>query len=243
MKIDKKIQAVKLRKKGYSYSEIKKEIFISQSTLSNWLFDVVLTDEQKKRLIQKRIVSANKGGQIRKMDRLKKTQEIIKVAEDEIGTISKRDIFILGVSLYWAEGAKQKKHNVSQRVCFSNSDPRMVKIFLVWLGTICNVPLQKITFELSIHKTADTDLAVKYWQRELKLNKSNQINIRLKNYNFKTKRKNIDENYHGLIRLTVAKSTKLNRKIAGWISGIWQNGEWCNGNTSAFEAEDSRFEP
>jgi len=44
-----KEEALILRKKGLSYSEIKKRILVSKSTLSSWLHDIKLTPKQQER--------------------------------------------------------------------------------------------------------------------------------------------------------------------------------------------------
>ena len=51
MDFSKKIKAVELRNNGLSYSEIRKSVDVSKSTLSLWLKDITLTHEQKNRLI------------------------------------------------------------------------------------------------------------------------------------------------------------------------------------------------
>lgn|GEM_PF-4594790 len=65
-----------------------------------------------------------------------------------------------------------------------------------------------------------------------------------KNGNQKTSRLNTEDLYHGLIRIRVKESTSLNRRLAGWSRGIVAAvGDGVIGNTSAFEAEESRFDP
>jgi orotate phosphoribosyltransferase-like protein len=43
-----KQRAIELRQKGYSYSQIKAELGLSKSTLSNWLYDMPLSEERIK---------------------------------------------------------------------------------------------------------------------------------------------------------------------------------------------------
>lgn len=50
MDFTKKLNAIELRKQGLSYREIRKSINVSKSTLSLWLKDIELTEQQKKRL-------------------------------------------------------------------------------------------------------------------------------------------------------------------------------------------------
>ena len=79
-----KLKAKKLRKKGLSYGEIRKEINISKSTLSLWLKGVSLTPKQKKRLYTKNILALARGPQSQKERRLQEIAEITNNAEKEI---------------------------------------------------------------------------------------------------------------------------------------------------------------
>ena len=60
-KLKEKEQAIKLRKKGLSYSEIRKSVPVSKDTLSRWCRDVVLKPRQLERIRQKRLSGAEKG--------------------------------------------------------------------------------------------------------------------------------------------------------------------------------------
>ena len=60
----------------------------------------------------------------------------------------------MGVMLYWAEGAKQKEHNVASGVRFSNSDPVMIRVFLRWLDEICRIQFDQVRLDVYIHETA-----------------------------------------------------------------------------------------
>jgi len=129
-KMEESKKAINLRKRGHSYSEILKEVPVAKSTLSLWLRSVGLSKRQEQRLTEKKFAAALKGAQMRRKLRLTITEEIKNEAKDEIGSISNRDLWLIGIILYWAEGAKQKEHNPSQKVKFSNSDPKAIKIFL-----------------------------------------------------------------------------------------------------------------
>jgi orotate phosphoribosyltransferase-like protein len=88
-KIKEKEKAVKLRKRGFSYSEILKEIPVAKSTLSLWLRDIGLAKKQKQRLTKKKLDSALKGARSRREQRLIITKEIKDKARKEIGNITK----------------------------------------------------------------------------------------------------------------------------------------------------------
>lgn len=219
MKNETRNKAILLRREGKSYREILEHISVSKSTLSLWLKKVALTDSQVKKLQEKRKACAYIGTQTRRANRITKTKDIMNKSSGEIGVITSRELFLLGVALYWSEGAKQKTKNVSQRVTFANSDSRMVKIFLLWLDRICHIPSKNLSFELYIHQKADIEKAYKFWKQELNIE---VLPIRYKRHRIKVRR-NVNSDYYGLVRVTVLKSTDLNRKISGWIKGISDN--------------------
>ncbi len=224
-KIEEKRRSITLRKRGLSYSEILKLVPVAKSTLSVWLKDVGLAKEQKQRLTEKRRQAQFKAQQACRAKRIKITEEIKTAAKREIETISEREFWLIGVALYWAEGSKQKANNVSARVSFSNSDPGMIKLFLGWLRRCCKISRKDIIFSIYLHETAAKRKSEiqKCWAKITGFPLDRFKKIVWKKNKINTRRKNIGENYYGLLRVTVYKSTNLNRKIAGWIEGISKN--------------------
>lgn len=215
-------KATELRKKGLSYSEIREKVPVSKSTLSLWLRSIKLSPTKKRRLKRRIGMSQPMAAKAHRDGRITRTREIIKKATNEIGEISNRDLFFLGTALYWAEGSKQKKHNRGQRVTFNNSDPSMIKLYLKWLLESLKVGKNDIDFEIYSHENIrerEKDV-VKYWSNITNFPESSFRKVYYKKDKKKKYRKNQGKNYHGLLRVTVLKSTDLNRKITGWIKGI-----------------------
>lgn len=225
MKSQEKIEAIALRGKGATYREILKIVPVSKSTLSLWLRSVGLSKRQKQRITLKRIEAGRRGGAAQRMKRIKITQKIKGRAKAEIGKLSigRKELWLMGSMLYWAEGTKEKSNSSPAALKFSNSDPLMIKLFIRWLIEICKVPKNRITYELYIHENNKHRIAeVKaYWANVLGV--SDLPKIYFKRHNVKTRRKNIGSDYFGLIRVGVKESCFLNRKIAGWIEGINQH--------------------
>ena len=219
-KTEQKNKAIELRKQGFSYSEILKEIPVAKSSLSLWLKNVKLANSQKQRLTDKKLASALRGSQKRKTDRIKITKEIKDKAQKEIGSLTKRELWLIGVSLYWAEGAKEKNHSVG--IKFSNSDPLMIKLFVKWLLDICEISRDDIYFEIYLHECEKARVAevTKYWNNITGFSIEHFRKIRWKKNKIKTKRQNIGAKYFGLVNINVKRGTSLNRKIQGWVSGI-----------------------
>lgn len=219
--INQKEIAITLRKEGHSYSEILKKVPVAKSTLSLWLRSVGLAKQQKQKITEKRIAGALRGAKSRKDQRIKITKEIKDRAKIDIKSINGRDLWLIGIALYWAEGAKEKDYGTRTGISFSNSDPRMILIFLKWLKNTFSVNNSNLVYELYIHETADIKKAQIYWSQILSMPIEN-MRTYLKKNKIKTIRKNIGNDYHGLIRVKVNKSTNLNRKITGWIEGIYE---------------------
>lgn len=217
-----KLKAIELRKTGLSYSEILKQVSVAKSTLAVWLRSVNLSVVQKQRLTDKKLASAIRGALVKKERRIKLTEQIKKEAKGEIGSLSERERWLLGIALYWAEGSKEKSTHPGSGVRFSNSDPLMIKFFISWLMEICKIPENMIQFELYIHENHKDRLpeVIEYWLHFINSSKEHFRHIYLKKNKIKTKRKNIGNSYYGLIRVKVSSSSGLNRKIAGWIEGI-----------------------
>jgi hypothetical protein len=219
IKIEEKEKAIEFRKKGFSYSEILKEIPVAKSTLSLWLKSVGLAKDQKQRITEKRIAGSLRGAKARRDQRIRITKEIKDKARKEIDDIDKKDLWLIGIALYWAEGAKEKEWGTRAGIKFSNSDPKMILLFLKWLKNTFSTDNSKLVYELYIHETANIKNAQKYWSDLLSISEE-KIRTYFKKSKIKTIRKNTGDNYYGLIVIKVNKSFNLNRAIAGWIEGI-----------------------
>ena len=222
IKVDLKDKAVNLRWKGLIYSEILKEVPVAKSTLSLWLRDVGLSKRQIQKITERKIRAAHKGGEVRKRARLFLSQKIKEEAAKEITSMSKRELWLMGVMLYWAEGSKEKENNPGLGVQFTNSDPYMIRLFIKWLVEICEINRNDIILELYIHENHRDNIprAVNHWAKFTEFPKNSFQHIYFKKGNPKTKRKNAEDSYYGIVRIKVKSSSMLNRKIAGWINGV-----------------------
>lgn len=220
-----KKRAIQLRKKGLTYSEILKQIPVAKSTLSLWLREVGLSKPQKQRITQKRLIASLRGAEARKKQRIEITKKIQNRAQKEVGNISKRELWLIGVALYWAEGAKEKEWSSSVGVDFINSDPYLIKLFIKWLLEISKIQINDIKCRIYIHENHSIRISEvhRYWLKVTGIPEGNFYQPYFKKHNPKTKRKNTETSYHGLLRIVVKKSTNLNRQIAGWTKGIIEN--------------------
>ena len=149
MKEEIKTKAINLRREGLSYSEILKKIPVAKSTLSLWLRSVNLTKRQNQRLTEKKLLAIKKGGQSRKNWRLLNTQQIKEQAfleaKKKIKKIDARDLWLMGIMLYWAEGSKEKEYKINLQEVESPIYKIPSWLILISLGGVGNFNTYLIT--------------------------------------------------------------------------------------------------
>ena len=224
MKIELREKAIQLRRAGKSYSEILEEIPIAKSTLSLWLQSVGLSKAQKQRLSEKRLAAARRGAEQRKQKRLAVTKEIHTQAIKDVGAISPHELWLMGIMLYWAEGSKEKEYKPGSGVQFSNSDPKMIRLFLKWLYDVCKISKENISMDIFIHENNrhQIEKVIRYWAKITEFEPEKFKHIYYKKNKIRTLRKNTGDLYFGVLKVKVKASSGLNRRIAGWIRGICQ---------------------
>jgi PAS domain-containing protein len=235
-----KVKAIEMRKEGKTYSEILAIIPVAKSTLSIWLKDVGLSKPQQQQITEKRKAAQIKGAAARRTTRIKEVDILLAAGISDIGEINDRELFLIGIALYWGEGNKQKLHNVSQGVAFANSDYRMVKVFIAWLDLI-GIEKESRVYELYVHvnRYVEAKEFKAWWSEKLDIPQL-EYRVYTKQGNRKTNRYNTKDLYHGLLRIRVKSSTALNRRIDGWISGITRHiniAGSSNGRTSDFDSD------
>jgi hypothetical protein len=221
MKLQLKKQALDLRKKGFSIPDISNTLGISKSTASLWCRSIELTLRQKKNLenrTNRKLQKFFKMVERQKQDRIKVKNKIQEKGKNEIGSLTKRDLLIAGTSLYWAEGFK---HEAEKRIGFCNSDPTMIKFMIKFLMSHFDIKLDEISPRLTINESFKSreDEIITYWSNFLDIPKEQFT----KSFYQKVKLVKVfenPENYHGVLRIHVKKSSKLLIKMRGYIEGL-----------------------
>ncbi|MCX6703076.1 MAG: hypothetical protein NTV02_00065 [Candidatus Zambryskibacteria bacterium] len=224
--IHKKEKAIMLRKEGKTYSEILKQVFVAKSTLTEWFREVKLTTPQVQKLTQKKLEAAMRGGAAKRAQRVLRTQIIRDEALGDITSISKRELWLIGIVLYWAEGTKEKDFHPGASLTFNNSDPRMIKIYITWLLESCGVSKERIHCDLYIHENSKNSIndAKKHWSKVTCFPVEKFKKVCFKTNKIKTtNRRNTGTLYYGLLRVKVSASSTLLRRVAGWTEAIVKN--------------------
>ncbi|MEV0206806.1 hypothetical protein AB0H97_16555 [Streptomyces sp. NPDC050788] len=217
-KDDLRARARELRLQGWTYDQIQVELGCSKSSISLWVRDLP-KPERKKRTREQASAIAKRGWEAKLQIREEKRQRTKRLATEEIGKLTARELFLLGVGLYWAEGSKDKSYDRRERVTFVNSDPGMIQVFLAWLDLL-GVERDRLRYCVMIHEQADVAGAEQYWAEFVGDDGSAFNKTTLKKHNPKTTRKNTGETYRGCLVIKVLKSADLYRRIEGSWYGI-----------------------
>ncbi|MEV7544966.1 hypothetical protein [Streptomyces sp. NPDC089915] len=214
-KDDLRDRARELRLQGMTYDQIQLELGCSKSSISLWVRDLPKPERRASPLGTN--MERAQQGRREAHDRRKAAYETTRTAAREaVGTITERELFLIGIALYWAEGAKARPHH---QVKFVNSDPDMIRTFLAWLRMM-GVTDDRLRFTLQIHETADVIASEEYWAEVVGLDASHFGKTTLKRHNPLTNRKNTGDGYHGCLAVRVLKGADLHRRIEGAWCGI-----------------------
>ena len=218
-KLGLKSRARSLRKRGLSMKEIERRLGVSRSSISLWARDIVLTKEQLSHLYLNKRTGNLKGSIVaaikKKEIRLELVKKLREEGRNEVKTLSKRDQFISGIALYFAEGSK-----TDASVSFSNSDPRSIRFMVEWMRQFCKVPKEKFRCSLYLHDNLDENKAKAFWAKAADI----PLAQFRKTYIVENNRRRLRKTKHeyGVCRITVS-DVNLHRKIMGWIEGLFQN--------------------
>lgn len=216
-----RVRAVQLRKRGQTYGEIAKKIKVSKSTLSLWLSKVEVPREFVFRIQQKKLEAVRLGWEARRKERIDRTQRIIISARSEVKRLMREPLWIVGVTLYWAEGHKEKLWRPGTLVTFTNMDEDTIILFMDWCRKFLQVGDDDFVPTLYIHdsRRTHTNEMRKWWARKLAINPGN-IAVYYKKSAKKHVRHNDADDYHGVLRVRVKRSVDMNRRIAGWTAEL-----------------------
>lgn len=208
-----KIEAIKLRKAGSSYGEIKKALNVSKSTLSYWLKGVLLTEEQKKRFYTDNVLALARGTQSQKERRLREIAGIIGEAKKEISeSISLESYRLFGAALYWAEGNKKNTLGIT------NSDPYLILFMVKWFEKILGAsPKTDMKVHLNIYPQQNEQDIKQFWAQLTGIPLENFGKTFVKPLSKNYKKNNL---YYGTIKIKVHKGTDRRHKVFGWVKAV-----------------------
>lgn len=155
---------------GLGIGIIAKKLGVSKSTVSYWVRDIELNDTQKDELTRR-------SGQCGNLASTKKWTEL-RERNRETGRAKAKNrewLYVLGCSLYWAEGSKKRNG-----ITLTNTDSSLIKLFLEFLRKYFRLDNSEITFALQLYGDSDIVAAKKFWQQTLDLEEGASRSIYIK---------------------------------------------------------------
>jgi len=218
-----KIRARELRKQGESIKEIAKKLKVSPSSVSTWCRDIELTPKQTKAL-EERARDPYYGRRGIYLASLKRKQnlkinKLIKKGAKEVGNLTKRELFLVGVALYWGEGFKKDK-----QAGIANQDPKIINMFIKWLQVCFGYRKTNLVARVIInssHKNRADEIQ-HYWSKRTGIPMEQFRKPTLQSIIWKKKYENPND-YYGVLRIKVRKSADFLRSIYGFIAGLKAN--------------------
>lgn len=158
IKLHARSTAYELRKAGHSYNFIAKQVRVSKGTLSAWLGKMPYTPnaETVTRIGKARAAA----GAAKSLLKRKSIESATRQAILEIGEISRRDLFMLGLGLYIGEGAKS-----DQMICFVNSNPTIICTAICWFTRILKVPRDNLRLRIHLYPDNEVEKSISYWSQ------------------------------------------------------------------------------
>ena len=208
-----KEKALTFRKQGKSYNEIHHILKIPKSTLSNWFKNLPFSLIVKNNLINKNkkiwaenIIHFNK---LKPLQTRKRHNKIKEQAKKEFDILKNDPLFTAGISIYWGEGDKCN----NGRVLLTNSDYRIVKLFRVFLETICEIPKERMRVGVYLYKDLNKKNCLNKWSKILNIPQDQFIKVQILPSRSKLTKNRLK---YGIACLYTC-STELKIKILAWI--------------------------
>ena len=146
MKVDLRQKARELRQQGWSVRQITHTLKVSKSSVSLWVRDIEISEQQKNDLHQhqRQFAELNTGSQVNRERHRKR-----RLSFQEAGRKKAREgspLHLAGCMLYWAEGAKGRNG-----IYFVNADSNMVVFFMRFLREEFHVENDAVAVRIHCH--------------------------------------------------------------------------------------------
>lgn len=203
--------ATQLRRAGKSYKKISTELGIPKSTVSDWFkgakWSVAIREELTRKanyISKKRLLAVNK-----KRSAMWKAwrEEARSEARKDFEALAQNPLFVAGIMLYWGEGDSKPANPLR----LSNSDPRMISVYVEFLKDILRIPAEKIRIGLILYPDLSDESCRAFWAKTARLRQGNFVKTQVIYGRHPTKRLE-----HGVCMVVVG-SRQYKIKVLEWI--------------------------
>ena len=164
-------KVIELRKREFSYTEIRKETRVAKSTIHDWLTRAGLTLSKEHLEIQNRNKVRNHviATEASRVTRQRRKDLEIQNFISKYKVLFDNSFFNFGIALYESEGSKGTDCK------FSNSDYRLIQTFVKFIEKHFHLYRRgNMTFSLYLHETRKNDLEkiLNFWSSKISIEKS-----------------------------------------------------------------------
>lgn len=207
-----KEKAFSFRRKGFSIKEIAVKLRIAKSTSSLWLNDILLDEKAQNRLKKRRMIGQYKARFIQFKKREEQQSKRYAQVEKILSKIemSKELSKLCCALLYWCEGNKGR----DTMVRFTNSDPKLIQIFLSLLRKGFDINESKFRALIHLHQYHNEEKQKLLWHEITKI-PLNQFN---RTYWKPNTGKRKHDNYPGCIAISY-----YNAEVAKELTTIYNS--------------------
>jgi hypothetical protein len=163
-------KAITLRKMGYSYSEIHRELPVSKGSLHNWLKSIPLDEKHIERIKDRRVNGRRLGLamalKVKGHGKLHDPEKVQKEAQKEFDVFQSDHFFNVGLSLYWSY------RSPSSYFQCTTSDSDAARILIKWMRKYLKLSDTEIFVKVYMHKRYDDGKSSLFWPYFIGLAKS-----------------------------------------------------------------------
>lgn len=158
VKVSAKATAIAMRQAGHSYNYIAPKVGVSKGTLSVWLANIPYSpNKETLERIGRALAASGAAKSKLKQDSLRKAH--VKALAD-IGELSRRDLFMIGLGLYIGEGAK----SINQTV-FVNANPTIVRFMVKWFTEALGLQIENLRARIHTYPDCDVNEGLRFWSQ------------------------------------------------------------------------------
>jgi len=154
-----------LREQGCSIRDITAQLGVSKSTVSLWVRDIQLSEEQIEHLnANARLGSARGRERFTRAMQVRRQAMIARYrneAEEAYATLSRDAQFMFGLALYIGEGSKGEL----SALIVTNWDSRVIVKAIEFFRRL-GVPKERMRCKIMLHPSQDARAAERYWSEE-----------------------------------------------------------------------------
>ncbi|MBI2024807.1 MAG: hypothetical protein HYT03_01825 [Candidatus Harrisonbacteria bacterium] len=207
-----------LRDAGYSYNMISEELGIAKSTLSNWFKDRPFKPNSA--VIKRIQLGPMKSAEKKHNKKVSEIEYFNQLGIQEVGSLTQRDLWLLGLGLYIGEGTKSH-----EMIRIINANPAVIKLAIKWFKEVCGLSNENITIAIHLYPDNNVKQCLNFWHNITGLPRNNfrktQIDRRTNKLRIKNKKLPYGTaNLSIISRGNVDKGVRLCRRIHGWMNGV-----------------------